>query len=104
MPSRVSGTKLFLDLNSAAYGIHDTAKIGHDVPPNLRFLGSYYGHIEKAILYSELGHTEEARAEATEVLDLVPNFSVDVWGERNPMKDRDQVQRDMAALRKAGLK
>jgi len=51
-----------------------------------------------------MGRIEEAEAEAAEILKLVPNFSVDVWGERNPMKDRSQVERDMAALRKAGLK
>lgn len=61
-------------------------------------------HLNLAISYSELDCTEEAKAEAAGVLKLVPDFSVDVWGERNPMKDRDQVERDMAALRKAGLK
>jgi len=44
------------------------------------------------------------RSEAQKVLKLVPNFSVDIWGERTPGKDRSQVKKDMAALRKAGLK
>ncbi len=35
---------------------------------------------------------------------LIPNFSVDVDGERIPYKDPDQAERDMAAPRKAGLK
>ena len=47
---------------------------------------------------------DEAKTQAAEVLKLVPNFSVDTWGERNPMQDRSQVARDMAALRTAGLK
>lgn len=65
---------------------------------------SYRIRIVLALLYVEIGRMEEARAEAAEVLNLVPHFSVDVWGERNPMKDRTKVERDMAALRKAGLK
>ena len=61
-------------------------------------------HSQLAILYAELDRIEEAQAEAAEVLKLVPNFSVDVYGERAPYKDPAQAQRDMAALRKAGLK
>jgi hypothetical protein len=56
-----------------------------------------------AILYVELGQEEEARVEAEEILKLVSNFSVEVWGQRNPNKDQEQIERDMAALRKAGL-
>ena len=57
-----------------------------------------------AILYVGLGQEENARAEAEEILKLVPNFSVEVWGQRSPTKDQVQIERDMAALRKAGLK
>jgi len=71
---------------------------------NLLFLDLCNLRLEMTILYGELGRIEEAIAEAKELLTLVPHFSVDVWGERNPMKDRSQVERDMAALRKAGLK
>jgi tetratricopeptide (TPR) repeat protein len=57
-----------------------------------------------AILYVESGQEENARAEAEEILKLVPNFSVEVWGQRTPNKDQAQIERDMATLRKAGLK
>ena len=60
-------------------------------------------HLILAILYVGLGQEENARAEAQEILKLVPNFSVEVWGQRNPTKDQAQIERDMAALRKAGL-
>jgi len=60
-------------------------------------------HLSLAALYAVLGREEEAKAEAEMVLKLIPHFSVAVWGERNPMKDREQVKRDMEALRKAGL-
>ena len=60
-------------------------------------------HIGLTVVYSELGSTQEARSHALEILELSPNFSVDVWGERVPYKDPAQTERDMAALRKAGL-
>ena len=65
---------------------------------------SYLAHLELAILYSDLNQIEDARAEAAEVLKLIPNFSVEVWGERIPFKDQKQIERDMAALRRVGLK
>jgi len=68
------------------------------------FAQSLWIHTDMAILYSELGNEEEAGAEAAEVLKLVPHFSVEIWGQRNPTKDQTQIERDMAALRKAGLK
>jgi len=72
--------------------------------PEIDFYGAFSTHIALAIMYSELGRTDEAKAEAAEILKLVPNFSVDVYGERIPYKDPAQAERDMAALRKAGLK
>lgn len=65
---------------------------------------AYDTHVSMAILYSESGRIEQAKGQVQEILKKSPNFSVDVWGERNPMIDRQQVKRDMAALRKAGLK
>jgi len=70
----------------------------------LNYSELYHNRIELAILYSELGREEDAKAEAAKILELVPNFSVDVYGERIPYKDPAQAERDMAALRKAGLK
>ena len=64
---------------------------------------AFDAHLSLAILYVELGQEEEARVEAEEILKLVSNFSVEVWGQRNPNKDQEQIERDMAALRKAGL-
>ncbi|MBI3304323.1 MAG: adenylate/guanylate cyclase domain-containing protein, partial [Deltaproteobacteria bacterium] len=61
-------------------------------------------HVALAGNYSRLGRDEEARAEAAEVLRLNPNFSVEVWGQRVPVKDQARLERYLAALRKAGLK
>ncbi|CAB1059125.1 Adenylate cyclase (EC [Olavius sp. associated proteobacterium Delta 1] len=65
---------------------------------------AFRAHVSLALLYVGLGQEEDARTEAEEILKLVPNFTVEVWGQRNPNKDQAQIEQDMAALRKAGLK
>ena len=57
-----------------------------------------------AIIYSEAGREEEARAEAEEILKVSPNFSLEGLRQRLPYKDPGEVERVLAALRKAGLK
>ena len=68
------------------------------------FIISFDAHIELAILFAELDRVGEAGVEAAEILEMSPDFSVDVWGDRIPYRDPAQAGRDMAALRKAGLK
>jgi adenylate cyclase len=53
--------------------------------------------------YVELGRDEEARAEASEVMRINPQFSLGVQKQRSPLKEplRDRLFGDMA---KAGLK
>jgi len=57
-----------------------------------------------ALVYSELGREEEARAEAAEVLRLNLSFSLEGMRQRLPFKDPAEVERVLADLRKAGLK
>jgi tetratricopeptide (TPR) repeat protein len=61
-------------------------------------------HLTLAAVYSELGKEAEARAEAAEVLRINPKFSLEVHKERVPIKDPAMLERQLAALRKAGLK
>jgi adenylate cyclase len=61
-------------------------------------------HLILAISYSELGREEEARAEAAEILRLSPNYSLDVVRQTWPYKNPADMERTLAALRKAGLK
>jgi tetratricopeptide (TPR) repeat protein len=61
-------------------------------------------HLMLAVVYSELGQAAEVRAEVAEVLRLNPNFSLEVYGQREPIKDPAVLERHIAALRKAGLK
>jgi adenylate cyclase len=76
--------------------------------PLQRYLSRYPNvlpiHPMLAAVYSELGQAAEARAEATEVLRLNPNFSLDVHRQREPIKDPAILERHIAALRKAGLR
>jgi tetratricopeptide (TPR) repeat protein len=61
-------------------------------------------HLMLAAVYSELGKEAEARAEAAEVLRLNPHFSLEVHRQRSPIKDPAVLERQLAALRQAGLK
>jgi len=65
---------------------------------------NYESHRELAIIYTELGREDDALDEARELLELVPDFSVEAWGQRVPYNDPRRAERDMIALRKAGLK
>ena len=57
-----------------------------------------------AATYVELGHDEEARASAAELLRIKPNFTLEWWAKMAPWKNRDDVNRLSEDLRKAGLK
>lgn len=61
-------------------------------------------HIFLVATYTEIDQAAEAQAEATEVLRTIPNFSVAAFAQRLPYKDPADVERFLAALRKAGLK
>ncbi len=61
-------------------------------------------HVYLAVVYSELGREEEVRAEVAEVLRLSPDFSLEAAKQRVPYKDPALAERNLAALRKAGLK
>ena len=63
-----------------------------------------YAQLYMALVYSELGREEEARAEAAEILRLNPNFSLEALRPRLPYKDPAVLERQLAAWRKAGLK
>ncbi len=60
-------------------------------------------HLGLAVLYSEVGRDEEARAAAAEVLKRNPRISLKQVTNRLPYKDPAEVDRIIAALRKAGL-
>jgi adenylate cyclase len=62
------------------------------------------GHIYLAECYSSMGRDVEVNAELREVLRINPKFSVESYAKTLPYKDKADIEREVAALRKAGLK
>jgi tetratricopeptide (TPR) repeat protein len=61
-------------------------------------------HIYLAECYSSMGRDSEAAAAAKEVLRVNPKFVIDSYAKTLPYKETADVEREVAALRKAGLK
>ncbi len=95
-----------LDSVGAAYAT--AGRPEEAIAPLQRYISRYPNilgaHLTLAAVYSELGKEAEAHAEATEVLRLNPNFSLEVHKERMPIKDPAVLEQHIAALQKAGLK
>jgi tetratricopeptide (TPR) repeat protein len=95
-----------LYLVGAAYSL--VGRPEEAITPLKQYLSRYPNilgpHLTLAAVYSELGRAVEARAEAAEVLRLNPQFSLEVHRQREPIKDPALLERQLAALRKAGLK
>jgi len=73
-------------------------KLLQKLPDNL------LGQLGLTATYSMMGRDADARAQAKEVLRIDPNFSVDSYSKRVSYKNKDDWNRYMDALRKAGLK
>jgi tetratricopeptide (TPR) repeat protein len=61
-------------------------------------------HLNLAACYAELGWLEETQVEVAEILRLAPNFSLEGAGRNLPYKNPVDLERLLAAWRKAGLK
>ena len=61
-------------------------------------------HIGLAACYSSQVRQEEAQAEAAEVLRINPKFSLDYFVKKFPIKNQNDRDQFVEALRKAGLK
>src|SRR5262245_51765341 len=100
------GMDRHLDSIGATYAL--AGRPEEAVAPLRQYLSRYPNilgaHLTLAAVYSELGKGAEARAEAAEVLRLNPRFSLEVHKQRMPIKDPADLERHLAALRKAGLK
>lgn len=95
-------------LNSVGTAYYLAGRSEEAIEPLKQYLTRYPNHLGPhlalASVYSELGKEVEARAEAGEILRLNPQFSLEVHKERAPIKDPAMLERQIAALRKAGLK
>ena len=61
-------------------------------------------HAFLAACYSSLGRQAEAATEADEVLRINPKFTLEAYAKTLPYKNKADIDRYIAALRKAGLK
>jgi adenylate cyclase len=61
-------------------------------------------HLMLAVVYSFSGREEEAQAEAAEVLRIQPKFSVKGFEKRLTYKRKEDSEKFLGAMRKAGLK
>ena len=61
-------------------------------------------HIHLAGCYSSMGRDAEAAAATKEVLRINPKFSIESYAKTLPYKNKTDVEREVAALQKAGLK
>jgi len=61
-------------------------------------------HIFLAACYSSVGRDADAASEAKEVLRINPKFSIESHAKALPYKNEADIEREVAALRKAGLK
>src|SRR5262249_42194145 len=97
-----------LHLNSVGSAYYLVGRPEEAIVPLKQFLSRYPNilgaHLTLAAVYSELSKETEARDEAAEVLRLNPKFSLEVYKQRVPIKDPTVLERQLAALRKAGLK
>jgi len=64
---------------------------------------TYFAPLYLALVYEELGREEEARAYITEALKSNRNLSLKLIVQINPFKNPAHLQRELDALRKAGL-
>jgi adenylate cyclase len=61
-------------------------------------------YTELVIVYSQLGQMEEAQAMVSEILKKNPKFSLAIYAKSRFYKDPAQIELELDALRKAGLK
>jgi adenylate cyclase len=65
---------------------------------------SVFSYAEIAILYNQLGRIEEARALVEELLEKNSKFCLEDYAKTRFFKDHTELERELYALRKAGLK
>jgi len=61
-------------------------------------------HVTLASAYAEAGRLEEARAEAAEVMRILPTFTIENQARVSPYKKQEHLDRLVESLRKAGLR
>jgi adenylate cyclase len=91
------------------WAYHMTGRYTEAIAPLQEFIRRVPGQVVDAhallvAAFSEMGRDQEARAEVEKILRLSSQSSLEVMRQRWPYKDPQQLERLLAALRKAGLK
>ena len=60
-------------------------------------------HTFLTVIYSWAGHIDEANKQASEVLRIDPNYSIERFRKRSLYKNKEDNERYIEGLRKAGL-
>jgi TolB-like protein/cytochrome c-type biogenesis protein CcmH/NrfG len=89
------------NLGGAYYQVHDYEKA---IATVRKMHNPTEGRRVLAASYAQLGQMEEARKQASAVLQAHPQFSLEHWAEVQPDKDPGDVEHLIEGLRKAGLK
>ena len=74
--------------------------LAHKLPS---FPESIVPRVELVLTYIQIGRSQDAHAMATEILRIDPPFLVSTWARAQPYKDHSILEREMQALRLAGL-
>jgi TolB-like protein/Flp pilus assembly protein TadD len=98
-------------LSDLAYGYFFTERYEEAIEAGKRFLeraqkGEFpplYAHLGLSAANMELGRNEEARVHAAEILRINPKFSLESYAKTQAYKNKADIERYVAALRKAGL-
>ena len=57
----------------------------------------------RAVVFVELGFNEEAQAETALILKKSPGTTTNIWRERLPYKNTEDLDRILEGLKKAGM-
>jgi len=73
------------------------------IKEELRRYENYFTRTRLALYYAQTGRDEEARAEIARALRIRPDMNLEIWEKAQFFKDRSQLERDLADLRRVGL-
>ncbi len=62
-----------------------------------------FGYVRLAAIYALKGDHDRATEYAAKLLELNPDFTIEGWGKVLPYKNKEDLDRELGALRKAGL-
>jgi adenylate cyclase len=82
----------------------DLCRYAEAIPVLKKMRDQSEAHRLLAASHALLGEMTEARYQATQVLAVHPDFSLDHWSTMAPIKDREALERFIEGLRAAGLR